>query len=178
MILTRRKKRLYFTMPDVENTRKAVEELLLARIESRHIHVMANDTTTVRDLPEANSMQKTDVVHGMEVGVISGGTAGVLAALVTLFVGPAALENVAAEGGLVLALGLIGAGFGFWFSGMTGSDIPNTQLKRFKKDLEAGRILLMVDVHEDWIPQIRELIKKHHIEAKDGGLEPEIPVFP
>lgn len=36
-------RRIYFTLPDLEVTHKVVDELLLARVEERHIHVIAKE---------------------------------------------------------------------------------------------------------------------------------------
>ena len=35
-------KRIYFLVPNIEITRKVVNDLLLARIDERHLHVLAN----------------------------------------------------------------------------------------------------------------------------------------
>ena len=36
-------RRIYFLVPDHDTTKKIVDELLLARIEERHIHVIAKE---------------------------------------------------------------------------------------------------------------------------------------
>ena len=49
-------RRLYFLIPGVDSAKKIVDELLLARIEERHIHIAAADhhALTEANLPEAN----------------------------------------------------------------------------------------------------------------------------
>ena len=64
------RRRLYFLLPDIESTRKTVDELLLAHIEFGHMHVMARESISLKGLPEANLLQKSDVVHGFESGMI------------------------------------------------------------------------------------------------------------
>ncbi len=44
-------RRLYFLLPNLDVTHKVVDELLLARIEERHIHVIAKEGTPLQDLP-------------------------------------------------------------------------------------------------------------------------------
>lgn len=39
-----------------------VDELLLARIEERHLHVVAREGTPMEDLPEARVAQSSDLV--------------------------------------------------------------------------------------------------------------------
>ena len=46
-------RRLYFLLPNLDVTHKVVDELLLARIEVRHIHVIAKEGTPLKDLAEA-----------------------------------------------------------------------------------------------------------------------------
>ena len=53
-------RRIYFMVPDIKTAGKIVDELLLARIEERHLHVLAIRGTPLEDLPEANVLQKSD----------------------------------------------------------------------------------------------------------------------
>ena len=45
-------RRLYFLLPDVATARTVVDELLLARIEERHIHVIAKEGVALEDAPK------------------------------------------------------------------------------------------------------------------------------
>ena len=68
------KKRLYFMLPDFQSARSMLDEMLLARVEERHIHFLAKRGTLPDDLPEASVLQKTDIVHGAEMGLVIGGS--------------------------------------------------------------------------------------------------------
>lgn len=46
-------RRIYSLAPNIEVSKKIVDELLLARIEERHIHVLAKRGTPMENLPEA-----------------------------------------------------------------------------------------------------------------------------
>jgi hypothetical protein len=63
------RRRLYFVLPDIESARAMLNDMLLARIECRHIHFLSRRDTLPDDLPQANVLQKTDIVHGAQVGV-------------------------------------------------------------------------------------------------------------
>lgn len=169
-------KRIYFLVPDVDMAKKIVDELLLARIEERHIHILAKRDTPLEDLPEASFVQKSDLIPAMERGLALGGTVGTLAGLVAVALGPFSL--VVAGGGIVLASGLAGAGVGAWISGMVGLNVGNTQLKPFEEAIERGELLMMIDVPRNRVTQITELIASHHPEAHPEGTEPTIPAFP
>src|SRR6476469_5636464 len=58
------RQRLYYLLPDVASAQEMMNELLLARIEARHMHFLAKRGTPLGDLPEASVLQKTDIVPG------------------------------------------------------------------------------------------------------------------
>ena len=48
------KRRLYFLLPSVTQAKSIHNELLLARIEERNMHVLARDDISLVGLPEAS----------------------------------------------------------------------------------------------------------------------------
>ncbi len=120
-------RRIYFLAPDIKVSKKLVDELLLARVEERHIHVLAKRGTPLEDLPEASFLQKSDFIPALERGVALGGLTGILAGLVAV----ALPIGVVLGGGAVLASSLAGAGLGGLMSSMVGSSIGNSQIKQF-----------------------------------------------
>ena len=170
-------RRLYFLVPGLDSASAIVDELLLARVEERHIHIAAKDHHQLQqaNLPESNLLQDTDFIPAVEKGLAVGGGTGVLAGLVAMSFPPAGLI---VGGGAVLGLGLLGAGFGAWISGMVGMSLDNSQLKDFEEAIQRGEFLLMVDVPVTRVKQISEMIKQHHPEASVNGIEPALPVFP
>ena len=167
------RKRLYFLVFDLPSARKIVNHLLIARIDDSHIHVMANHDISLGDLPKATLLQTSDIVHGIESGLVIGGITGLLGGVVATV----ALSVGAMFGGVVLASVLCGALIGSWVASMIGSDVPNSRLKKFEKALAAGKILLMVDVPDHRVQEITFLVENHHNVHKEG-MEPTIPAFP
>lgn len=169
------RRRLYFLLPDTGHTRGVVNDLLLARIEARHIHVLARDGTALDDLPEASLFQKSDFVHGVEQGLAIGGLTGAIVGVIMMALAPSGVDL---NGLAVLTMALAGAVVGGWASGMIATDVPNSRLRRFKAALEEGRVLLMVDVPKGRVDEIDGLVRSHHPEAGIHGTEPTIPAFP
>jgi hypothetical protein len=169
------RRRLYFLLPDLKSARQVVNELLLARIEARRIHVLAQRGMDLEDLPEASVFQKTDVVHGAQVGVVLGAVGGALtgALLVAFPPGGANLQLVT-----ILIAALLGALFGFWVASLAGASVPNSRLQQFQGWIEQGKLLLMVDAPAGQADRITELVTRLHPEAVPGGTEPTIPAFP
>ena len=168
-------RRIYFLVPTHESAVKIVDELLLARIEERHIHVIAKEGAPLGDLPEASLLQKSDFVPALERGLAVGGATGVLAGIAAVTFPPAGLIL---GGGAVLGIALLGAGFGAWLSSMIGVNVPNRQLKQFEDAVDRGEFLFLADVPKARVEEIEELVKKHHPEADIEGTEPTIPAFP
>lgn len=169
------RRRLDFVIPDRETARKIENELLLAKIEERHMHFLAKEGTDLEDLPEATMSQKMDLIFGMERGLIVGAITGTAVGIfVYLFVDVGVTVGV----GAIFVFALLGAPIGAWASGMIGSSVPNPHLDQFRETLEEGHILLMVDVPKERVDEITALIKKHHPEVEDHGVEPTTPAFP
>jgi len=166
-------RRLYFLLPGLEVTHKVVDELLLARVEERHIHIIAREGTPLKDLPEANLMQKSDFLPALERGIAMGGATGIVAGLVAM-----AFPGVIIAGGALLAMGLAGAGMGAWLGGMIGVDVGNTHIRQFEEAIQGGQLLVLVDVPRDRVEDIQKGVKKHHADADFEGTEPTIPAFP
>lgn len=167
------KRRLYFLLPDVDSTRRIVDELLLARVEERHIHVLARDETALEGLPKATIFQRSDLVHGLEVGLITGGATGAVAGVIAALLATTGLGS----GGLILACALAGALVGAWASAMISTDVRNSRLRAFENAIDEGQILLMADVPKERVEEITDLVRSHR-EAHPGGSEPTIPAFP
>ena len=86
-------RRLYFLIPDAEITGRIVNDLLLADIPERQVHIVAKDHELLQDgeLPEAGLLQEPQVVPAIEKGLAAGGVAGLLAGLVAVTFPPAGL---------------------------------------------------------------------------------------
>src|SRR5947208_17052213 len=72
------KRRLYFLLPDVASATRAANDLLLARVEDRHMHFLARRGTDLGELHEAGYLFKTDLVRGAGIGFVLGVLGGVV----------------------------------------------------------------------------------------------------
>ncbi len=170
-------RRLYFILPDVEVSRLVLRDLLLARVSENHMHFLGKRGMDLEDLPEATSAERSDITHGMQVGIVSGALGGAIIGLGVY--GMQVISGMKPMYEIILLLFILGAAFGVWVSGvLIGSSTPNTKLKQFEHAIDEGHILLMLDVPKDKVDEVRELILKHHPEAEDHGIEPTIPAFP
>ncbi len=169
-------RRLYFLIPDTTSAKAIVDELLLARVEERHIHLVAKDHSSLikEHLPEASLLEESDFVPALERGVAVGGATGLVAGLAVLILPTGLIVG----GGAVLATSLLGAGMGAWVSSMIGISAPNSRLQKFEEDIEAGNLLMLIDVPKARVEEITDLVAQHHPEAHVEGTEPTVPPFP
>ncbi|HUT42122.1 MAG TPA: DUF1269 domain-containing protein [Gammaproteobacteria bacterium] len=170
-------RRLYFLIPTIDSAKKIVDELLLARIEERHIHIAAADHHALIEahLPEAGLLQESDFVPSVERGLAVGGATGIMAGIAAVAIPGLGL---ALGGGAILGIGLAGAGLGAWVSSMIGISAPSSRLTEFEAAIKKGELLMMVDVPKSRVEDITDLVKSHHPEAHIEGTEPVIPAFP
>lgn len=144
-------KRLYFLLPDIETTHQVVNKLLGAGVEEDNMYVVARDDAQTHDLPEAGVTEASDITGSVGRGVAAGGVTGVLAGLTAMVFPPA---GIVIGGGVVAATGLAGAGFGAWASSMIGISHDNPQVQDYADAIQAGKVLMMVDVDQARVDEI------------------------
>ncbi|MEX8518927.1 MAG: DUF1269 domain-containing protein [Leptothrix sp. (in: b-proteobacteria)] len=169
------RRRIYWLLPDLASARRAMNDLLLARIDESHIHFVARENADVSDLHAANLLQTSDVVRAAQSGLVIGGLAG-LATGVIVAMFP--IIGDTPQWGMVGVMGFFGALLGAWSSSMIGCSTPSSRLKRFEASIERGRLLLMVDVPRSRVQEIEAMLQAEHPEAHFEGIEPGIPAFP
>jgi hypothetical protein len=169
------RRRLYFLLPDVESARRTADDLLLARIDDRHMHFLARRGTDLGELHEAGYLLKTDLVHGAGVGLGLGALGGAAIGVMVLFY---PLEGTQPHPLAFFVAVLLGAVLGAWVASMVGASVPNSKLHQFRREIEAGKVLMMVDVPYDAIETIRGLVMARHPEAVPAGQVRPYPVFP
>lgn len=169
------RERLFFMLPDCQSARRMLDEMLLLRIEERHLHFLAKRGTLPNDMPEATVLQKTDIVHGAQMGLAIGGVAGTLGGVLVVLFPPG---GVSLQLVTILITALLGGIFGAWVSSMVATQVPNSKLKAFHADIDRGKVLMMVDVPFAKIQTIREHVAQRHPEAEFGGMEPVVMALP
>src|SRR6266436_650352 len=105
----RMRRRLYFVLPDLGSAIRIANDLLLERVEDRHMHFLAKRGMSLGKLHEANYFQKSDAVHGAELGFVIGGLGGLLIGIYIYLTPP---EGVTLQLVTVLIGTVIGAVFG------------------------------------------------------------------
>jgi hypothetical protein len=169
------RRRLYFLLPDVESARHTADDLLLARVEDRHMYFLARRGTDLGELHEAGYLMKTDLLHGAGVGLGLGALGGAALGVMILFY---PIEGTQPHPLAFFIAVLVMAALGAWVASMVGAAVPNSRLRQFQRDIEGGRVLMMVDVPYDAVEAIRQSVSARHPEAVSAGQVRPYPVFP
>lgn len=169
------RRRLYFILPDLGVAIRTANDLLLAQIEYRYMHFVGRDGMSLGRLHEATVAQTSDLRHSLKLGAMIGLVGGVLLGSYLMIVPPAGLDLGI---GTLLGCTIFGGIFGSWASTLIGLSVPNKHLRPFKDDIDAGRILLMVDVPHDRVDEIHALVRGEDPTVADHGEDPAIPAFP
>ena len=162
-------RRLFFLLPNVDSCKAVVTELQQAGIPDRHLHVVASVEQPLEGLPQAGVLQTTEVVHGLEWGILIGGGGGLLGGLLALVVPPPGLELGHSA---VVASAALGSVFGAIVSALMSTHEHNHKLDSFERAIEQGELVLMVDVPRKQVDATKALILKHHPEAEIGVAKP------
>ena len=170
------RRRVYWLLPDLASARRTMDDLLLARIAEQHMHFVALEGADMTGLHPANILQTSDVVRAAQSGLVIGGVVGALVGGIAAWYFPVVGNDP--QWGLVAVLGIVGALIGAWSSSMIGVSTPSNRLARFEPAIEAGQILLMVDVPRSRVDEIEQRLQALHPEAHLEGVEPNIPAFP
>jgi hypothetical protein len=76
-------------------------------------------------------------VHGAELGLVIGGAGGLLLGLAMVLMPPEGIElQLVTILIAMIAMGVIGA----WIASLVGASVPNTRLRQYEQDVEAGRV--------------------------------------
>ena len=165
------RRRLYSMLPDVEHCKQLVTELKQAGLRDKEIHVVAREDVPLEGLHQATVLDKTELKHGLELGASVGGAAGMLGSILAITFPPAGI--VIAGGALtVLATTMAGASFGAMASALVARDIPNHELEAFQLDIDAGKVLLILDIKTTQVDAMTQMIKLTHPEAVIGVVHP------
>ena len=167
-------KRLCFLSPDVVHGRQVVDDLKDNGIPEQHIYVLAKFGVDIEDLPDGGP-ESDDFLPAYRRGLELGGATGLLLGLSALALPPA---GMVVGGGLVLLVGLWGAGIGGLLTGIAGGSFSSSRLKSFESAIEQGQILVMADVPENAVEKFQGIIKRLDPEVEVRGIEPPAKLIP
>lgn len=134
------KQRHVFSTPDLAVAQRAVAAAREAGVANDNIALIARSDIEMDAIPPDRIEASTDTVRAAVRGAGVGGVAGLVAGLIAVAI-PAIGITIAGAG----LLTLLGAAVGGWSSALAGASFPNAVRQRFESEVEAGRILVVID---------------------------------
>lgn len=154
-------KRHFFVSDDLDDLELFEEELEQAGIATPQIHVLTLDDAgaeTHAHLHDVQSLMKKDVIHSGEYGL----AVGVVAALMVLAVTYMAEWYTSPAGWIpFIFLAIVLLGFFTWEGGFIGIQTFNSNFKRFKDELEAGKHVFFVDLTSEQEETLERVVRSH-----------------
>ncbi|MBN0989276.1 hypothetical protein [Amphritea pacifica] len=153
-------RRLTFLTPDLAHAELVVEELRQLGIGDEAMHLVASDHSMLQKahLHEATEMETTEVENDFNWGIVAGGVLGLVAGIVAYGSKISSFEFGAMS---LLVITII---FAFW-GGVVGKAIgestPNSHLEKYRHAIEAGQILMIVDVAVELLPDVYKKVRMH-----------------
>ncbi len=138
------KVRRVYSTSSLPAAQTAVRDIRDAGIEDDDISLIARSDIELERVPEHQKEAPTDFKHAALRGAGVGGATGLLAGLVAVAVPPLGLTLA----GVALTT-MAGAAVGTWASSMVGASLPDPVRRKFEGEIEAGRILLVIDGEGD-----------------------------
>jgi hypothetical protein len=150
-------RRLYYIADDLPTTQALSEALHEAGVTEWHFHVVAKDEHGLyrHQIHSATPFQRRDVIHCAAQWAMLGAVAGIAPGIVGYLYWavpwtPAALTILFCILGGAVAGAVGGAAAGCWRE--------NYKLEPFHDEIEAGRLLIMVDVRQESRHHVREIM--------------------
>lgn len=161
-------KRYFFISDDLDELERVEDELERSGLPTEQIHVLTLDDTAAEShthLHDVQSLMKKDIIQSGEYGL----AVGVIAALLVLGITWLAEWHVSPAGWIpFIFLAIILLGFFTWEGGLIGIQTFNSNFRRFRDELEAGRHVFFVDV-SDGEEEVLKRVMSNHPGAKMAG---------
>ncbi len=166
--------KLCFLAANQQDAAEVLAEIRALGISDQQVHAIGNDKTPLDKLPDPDIVEENDVIGGAARGAVVGTATGMLAGLVAVAI-PGA--GVVAAGSAIAAGALGGASFGVWIGTMLGVSVPNSQLDEWRDQIDAGNILVIVEVSATQHPQVLSVLNKRSHEVITYSEKGDIPLL-
>lgn len=149
------KTRHVFSTPDLSTAKAVMQAARSAGIDDAEISLVARSDIELEATPEQHKEAGGDFFPAALRGVAGGGATGLLCGLVAIAIPPIGV-TLAGVAGLALA----GAMVGGWTGALAGSSIPDPVRRKFESEIEAGRILVVLDGDKDRLDRAEPALER------------------
>jgi len=115
-----------------------------AGIDDRDISLVAREDIELERIPDHLMQGRNDFYPAALRGGACGGGTGLLLGLIAVAVPPLGVTLAGAA-----AITVAGAVFGSWIGELVGFEVPDVVSRKFKDEIAAGRILVVIDANKE-----------------------------
>jgi len=138
------KTRCVFSASDLTAARVAMAAAQEAGIDDRDISLVAREDIELERIPDHLMQGRNDFYPAALRGGACGGGTGLLLGLIAVAVPPLGVTLAGAA-----AITVAGAVFGSWIGELVGFEVPDVVSRKFKDEIAAGRILVVIDANKE-----------------------------
>ncbi|GAB2560808.1 hypothetical protein ISP15_15945 [Dyella jejuensis] len=146
------KKRMVFSVKDMAGARAAMDKARAIGIADDDISLIARSDKS-QLIPDDRKVVEGDFYPAAAKGAAGGAAIGLIAGLVAVAIPPL---GITVAGAVAMAVG--GSALGAWSTALAGSAVDDPVSRQFEDEVQAGRILVVVDGDEEKIPAARTQI--------------------
>jgi len=147
------KVRHVFSTPDLDTAQAVMNAARGAGVHDDDILLVARSDIELQEIPNEFKEADTDLIPAALRGAGYGGAAGLLAGLAAIVITPIGLTLAGAA-----AAAVAGALVGSWASALVGSSLPDPIRRKFDDEIQAGRILVVLDGDKDFLDRTESII--------------------
>jgi hypothetical protein len=155
---------LYYVAPTLESTRQITDDLHAAGVKDFFVHVIAKDESGLKHqhIHSSNYFETLDIIRDGFIGAAIGVLVGLFAAALLFFFDP--FPGVPRIVYFVIVAVIIL--FGAWEGGLTGIATENKKLRKFRREIDAGKYVILIYARKEQGAAVRAMMRARHREAK------------
>ncbi len=152
-------KRLTFLAADLQQAQTVVDDLRKMGVSDEMMHVVAEDHQMLQKahIHEATEMETSEFESDFDWGMVIGGVLGLAVGFAIYQLSLFGFEF--GMGSLLLML-LGGVLLGGWVGKIIGESTPSSEMEKYQHAIDAGQILMMVDVPLERVPEFYKMIRR------------------
>jgi hypothetical protein len=150
------KNRAVFSTASMEAAKAAMSAARSAGVKDSNLSLIARSDISLEKIPDDYKEVNNDFYPAAIKGAAGGGAIGLLAGIIAAAIPPIGLTLA---GACLMTLG--GVSLGAWSTALAGSAIADPVRRKFEKEIEDGRILVVVDADEPTM----EIVKRAVVET-------------
>jgi hypothetical protein len=156
---------LYYLAPTLESTHQIAADVHSTGIKDFFLHVISKDESGLEQqhIHSSNYLETLDIIRDGFIGAAIGAVAGLVGAGLLMFFQPFGPDVPHYVYFIIVAVATM---FGAWEGGLTGIATENKNLKKFHRDIEAGKYLILIYARKEQGAVVRHLMRDKHPEAE------------